>query len=906
MKRLLLLFLGAALLLALVVGCGDEREPLEPAPADSSFRMLMSNPHQGQFNLPLTSQLVVYMSAEVDPASIVNRVFLANEDGFRPAIEVEVYLASIIITSVSHWPERTDYTITLKPGIRSRAGDVLKEERTIQFQTGLRRPKAAERLNVVRTVPGEDDPCWDFHTFRVFFNEPVDRDSVEYGKSFLFIHVASGDPVPGNLFARAGQLVFDPDEDLTAGETYQLTVTQEMFDANGDNLAVPFHAQFVPLSTGEHTLLAMDKCPTAVPGFGFCDALPDDGAYPKSQIIPYPMNSMYTKSVFLGVTNMLIGGRLWNEFGDAKLSPDRIPFVVRKGQKLIGKPLQYKVGGVIPSGILTGEIQITLLTDAVGEMLGSEFVHGEAGLPATITLFLDAAMTLENTTANSLLPQPLLGTKLVGVASVDLIDPESGYEAMKIELVGYSELNLGNERMPVAMALQMVPPPTLPEQEFDTTPPFVTAVSPVDMVIDDIDISDVVDTRMAGEKIIVYFSEPLDPDTVRDNIYVLGPEGRVSVKYDLYQPKMFLIPDYPLEPDTTYQIIVEPGIEDIVGNKLATGSTYSFTTMPLQSSPVDPPVVLAAVPELRPNSTMASNFLPEFYFSQIIDLDSLVYGDAYGLYDMTEGGELIPGTHVSYSVFFDFVPDSELIVGHHYRWVITEGATNLDGVALDTDMDREPGGPPIEIDFVVTPYSPFSQTVFMTYPYADTNANGYLDPEETPTKTNTMIMDSPLIKDPAYVLGFFPINVHGLVYGEQNEARLPVNVAPNGYQFATSISVSLGGKTDPPGLLDMGRMLIQLQPGSATDIIRGEDGKLASDTDIIMSFNVENSLLNSFLVHDMFLQIPSVVRYSQDGRMITVIRGQTMAGMVIPVLGVMDIPVAVDLVSSTVPTTRGF
>jgi Bacterial Ig-like domain len=908
MKRLLRHCLFAALLAGLVIGaaaCGDEREPLELAPTADSFRILMTSPHNTQFNVPLTSQVVVYTSHDLDPTSVTGRVTLTGPGGFRPSASIEVYDASIIFTPTSNWEELTDYTITVLPGLRGKTGPPLTETKVYTFQTGLRRPKAAQQLSVRAVAPGPDEPCWDFMTFRVFFNEPVDRNTLVFGEAVLFNEVETGKLLPGNLFARAGQLVFDPDEDLVGGKTYRLTITQKLTDAHGTSLAEPYVVDFVAASTGEHVLLAMEKCPTVVPGYSFCEAQPDDASYPLSPIIPRRINSMFTSSVFLGDTDMMIGGRLWNEFGDAKLSPKRIPFVVRKGQRLIGKPLEYKVGGEIASGIFTGEIYVTLLTDAVGEMIGSEFVHGEAGLPATVILTMDAAMSLENPTANALLPQPLLGTKLVGLASVDLIDPEINYEAMKIELIGFAELNLGNERIPVAMALRMVPPPTLPEREFDTEPPEVLSVSPVDMVVEPEDISDIVDVRMAGDKIIAYFSEPLDPDTVRERFYLTGPHGRVAGRYDFYHPKMFFIPAEPMDPDSTYHVVLEPGIEDLVGNATTEKQTFTFRTMGYQSSAEDPPVILSIDPKRGPNSTMPTNFLPEFYFSQIIDTDSLVYGDTYGLYDLTTG-ELVPGTMVFYSVFLDFVADNQYTVGHHYRWFINDGVTNLDGLALDTDMDRVPGGPEITIDWICTQFSPFSQTVQFTYPYADTNANGYLDEDETPTKTNTMVMESPLIADPAYVMGFFPIYAHEIVTDQEGEPRVGVTVTPYSYQIATSVSVALGGKTDEPGLLDMGRMLIELRPGSRTDIVQSAEGLLEADVDTIMSFNVENSLLNSFLVHDMFMKIPSAVRYSKDGRMMTIIRGSVASGMAIPIVGEMVIPVTVDMISSTVPATRGF
>lgn len=906
-KRMLLPLVVLSLLLSLP-GCGDEREDLTLAPAAEQLTVTATVPHDGQLGVTMTSKIVIYFSEALDPTSLTGRVTLHPERGLAEDYEVEAYGQTIRIQTNSHWQERTNYTVTLSPGIRSYAGHELAAEKTIGFQTAVRYPKASERLSVVRVEPGPDDPCWDFQTFRIFFNEPVTRTSLEYGEALTLTDAATGQLVPGNVFARAGQVVFDPDEDLTPDREYVLTVTQQLRDYNDTFLTEPYTQTFTALSTGDRAVLAMDHCPTAVAGEWFCDAIPDDENYPKSTMVEQSINSVFTKSVFLGGSTMLLGGRLWQEFADSDVAPDEIPFVVRKGQKITGTPLEYMVGGAISSGIQTGEITITLLTDAIGYMSGSEFVHGEKGLPATIRLTLDTAMGFENVTANSMLPQPILGTTLVGQASVDLADAETGYEAMRIEMVGFSELNLGNEFFPADMSLQMIPPPTKPDEvpAFDTEPPMVRSVAPVDFEVEGSDLADAVDVRFLEEKIVVYFNEPIDPTSMRDHIYLVGPEGRVDGVYDNYAPKVFFVPDEPLLPDSLYRVVVEAGIADIAGNVSTETNSYAFRTMPYQSSATEPPMLAASVPGRVANNTMAKNFFPEFYFTQIIDHDTLINGVTFGLYD-TVTQEYVPGTLYHYPLFFDFVTDYELYEGRQYLWIITDGVTNIDGVPLDTDRDREPGGPDIVIPFTATAFSPFSQTAFTTYPYADADVNGYLSEDERQPATNTMQMDSPLINEPANVFGYFPINVHELTYGQDSLPRLQVSIEPGNFQFGTNLHVTLFGKDkDTPTIWDMGRMTIKIMAPSSTDIIRADDGLMASYVDAHMFFNVENSLLNSFLVHDMFLQLPSVMRYTKDGRMVSAIVGDTVSGMAIPILGVMEIPVHVDLTSCTVPTNRGY
>lgn len=895
-----------ALLLALfALGCGDEFEPLSTASEQAPLQVTMTIPHHEQYNVTMSSKVVVHFNEPIDINTLNSRVKVLDRGGYMPEANISVYGNSIIVEPIKHWDERTEYTVHILPGVGSFNGHELTAEKTFTFSTGMRMPKAAEQLSVERIEPLPGEPCWDFMTFRMFFNEPIDRDTLEFGKSIRFVDLDTGEAHPGNVFGRSNQVVFDPDEDLTPGHTYRLTIDKQLRDYHNQALAEDYVVDFVAQSTGKRTVLAMDHCPSVLDGESFCASLPDNDQFPMSTYIPRQLNSMFSQSVFLGGTNTKAGGRLWSEFAESIVAPDNIPFVVRKGQKLTGKSLQFLVGGVIESSIFTGEITVTLLADAIGTMSGSEYVHGEAGLPATMRITLDSAMSFENETSNSLMPQPILGTVLVGQATVKPVDGMPEYEAMHIELAGFAEINLGPEFFPVDMSLQMIPPPTMPAaQAQDTTPPTIKSVSPVDMIVEPEDIREYLPTRMAGDRVVLYFSEPIDPDTIRDHIYLEGPDGRVAGKYDNFDPKIWFTPDEPLDPNTTYRIVALAGIKDIAGNETTQTRTWSFTTMPYQSSAVNPPMVAASVPARGDGHKMARNFFPEFYFTQIVDEETLVYGDTYGLYDLTLGGRLVPGTRKHYSVFFDFVPDEELIIGHLYRWVINDGVTNLDGLALDTDYDREPGGPPIVIDFEASEYSNFNETMFVSYAYADADVNGYLENDEVTTPANFMIMDSPMIKDPVYVMGFFPVNVHELSYYEDGEPHMEVNVVANTLQFGTSVSVSLFG--DDKGMMDMGQFRILIRDSSTTDIYQAPEKLLGNQVDVAMTLHVENSILDSFLVHDMRMKIPSLLRYSRDGRMMTVIDGQTMAGMVIPVLGVVDIPVRVLMVASTVPNTRAF
>ena len=894
-------------LIGLGAGCSDEFGKLQPDSEPSPFQVTATIPHHQQVNVPLSSGIIIHFSEPVDPISVSDRVVLTDDSGQPAAFRAEVQGKSIVLFPEGLWKAGTEYSLTVEPGILSLTDREMTDVRRVNFRTGVRRPIDALPLAVDQAIPGPDDPCWDFQTFRILFNEPIDRTTLQYGVSVLFTDDATGDLVPGNVFARGNQIAFDPDQDLTAGQSYTLTVNSNLRDYSNEGVLEEFNISYVPISTGNRPTLAMDNCPTVMEGTAFCEALPQGSLFPKSSFIDRDINSMYANSLLLGPTNIQIGARLWSEFGEGRLSPNRVPFVVRKGQQIYGLGLESKVGGEIDTGVDSGPITITVMTDAMGELVGSEFVHGVAGLPATILFTMDAAMVTSSKAGSAVLGQPILGVNMVGQAKVSEVDGVPDYEAMEIEVVGFTEVELISEYVPVTMAMKMVPPPIKPEPTPDSEPPKVRTVSPVDFTTTPEDITDWVQTRMAGDEIIVTFSEPVDPDSVRGNIVLIGPSGEVPGKYDIYNPKAAFIPNRPLEPNTTYTVEVIEGIEDLSGNRLETTERFQFRTMAAQSSPVDAPLICATVPGNFAGATLPSNFYPEVYFSQIIDKDSLVYGDTLALYDEDNGGVLLPGVLVYRSVFVQFVPDQYLDLNGRYRWVITSDIRNIDGVELDTDADREPGGPDRVIEFKATVFSPFVQTMLLTYPYGDANVNGYMDGDETATVVNYMEMDFSLVHERSYTMGYFPITIHGLITDAQGQPRLPIDIEPTAMIYASSVKLGLGEQiADPPELLEMGRVFIEVRAPASADLFTAPDGLVGVDADTQMLFNVENQMINGFLEHEAEFKIPSKLRLTNDGRMIVIIEGGTAISMDVPIIGPQEIPVSTLMLTTTIPSPRGF
>ena len=112
-----------------------------------------------------------------------------------------------------------------------------------------------------------------------------------------------------------------------------------------------------------------------------------------------------------------LDGSLAADLGFVPDFADAVPLRVPAGTVLRGAPVDVNILGEIPAGIDTGDLQITLLSDANGYLIPNPF-STEATAPRYALLRMDAAMTAEGTIANAALSQNLLNIQVVGLAIV--------------------------------------------------------------------------------------------------------------------------------------------------------------------------------------------------------------------------------------------------------------------------------------------------------------------------------------------------------------------------------------------------------------------------------------------------------------------------------------------------------
>ncbi|MCZ7585388.1 MAG: hypothetical protein M5R36_19760 [Deltaproteobacteria bacterium] len=181
---------------------------------------------------------------------------------------------------------------------------------------------------------------------------------------------------------------------------------------------------------------------------------------------------MVVNSTLLGRTEMIISGQLTVELGNTAFDSDYIPIVIRKGQTLYGAPLEALLGGEIPTGLETGTIVVSVLTDAYGYLESSERLFGIDGSQVSLSFLLDVAVTTTEAKANAQMGQLILGIPLDGTARV----LDGG--VLFMEAAGFASMNVLGEAMGVTISLSMQPPIGEIDSAPDTNGPQLVSAAP--------------------------------------------------------------------------------------------------------------------------------------------------------------------------------------------------------------------------------------------------------------------------------------------------------------------------------------------------------------------------------------------------------------------------------------------
>lgn len=442
-------------------------------------------------------------------------------------------------------------------------------------------------LTVSKIIPdGSLLQFMDFSTLRLQFSQQLDASSLVYGDTDGDGSVELEGPdgtVAATLLVKGNAVTIDPQSDLLPGRKYTLKMTDAVRGVGEAALTGGFSQSWRARDSQPRATLVQE----VVPASGAMEAPCNVDGVETAKLTGAAINCVPIQSTLLGDKDATLqSGDVHAELAFLPNYPDVSPLRIARNSLLTGSNIAVKVGGDVPAGIETGAIKVTFLSDASGYLLPNPYSDSDQA-PKQVKLFMDVAMTAENPEANGGLSQTLLHVELNGMALVS-----DG--RMEIDAVGAVEPKvLGQETAFGLLSFHMksyADQDNAPPRVADLTAPSFQSMMP--QAGDD----GVADKARPGDPVILNFSEPLDPATLRagDSLDLL--RGGVSQPFDWEMDGATLIlrPHTPLTLGQDYQVMVSGSVTDLAGNPLA-AVTESFSMVPVVAG-APAPIALTTYP----------------------------------------------------------------------------------------------------------------------------------------------------------------------------------------------------------------------------------------------------------------------------------------------------------------------
>lgn len=436
------------------------------------------------------------------------------------------------------------------------------------------------QLAVIGIAPDGDLPLVDFSTVSVRFNQPLDTQTVAYGDNVSL--KSAGELVPAAVWAKGSSLVIDPVHDLTPGTEYTLLIMPGVKGLEGDGLDEPMLKSWVAKGTEPRATMVQQA-----PAADDCD---QPSPTSTSMLTGMAINCVPVVARLLGDTTVSRqAGDVFAELAHAPNFPEITPLRIPRGSLLKGDALKVMIGGQVDAGFDSGEVTVTFLSDATGYLIPNpNSVSPNA--PRQLRLKIDVAFDTKEPRANGAFTQTLLQVELVGTAKVD-----TGTGSLVTDAVGVVEPEvLGVETAYGVLSFHMESYPdqnNAPVAPEDMSPPTLQAWQPGENTL----------LQRPGDPVILNFSEPLDPASVRatgatDDTLLLTRDGMAEpFQWAVDGAALVLQPESPLAHGADYQVQFTDGLTDIAGNG-AVGETLAFALPDYAADNARAPLVLTTYP----------------------------------------------------------------------------------------------------------------------------------------------------------------------------------------------------------------------------------------------------------------------------------------------------------------------
>ncbi|MFZ5444394.1 MAG: Ig-like domain-containing protein [Myxococcota bacterium] len=766
-----------------LAACSEPAPPPKLPPAPPGPGVVFAWPRDGQFDVPNRARLLVTFSEPPDAtalatpcartgATVTGGLCVEGPGGFVPGTP---RAEGNTVVFEGTWAEGETYRVYATPALLPAATNLDATRPLVTFTARDERPHAqrAPRLVTLNEAPPDAGalPFLDVAPLRLLFSEPLDPGTVD--ATHVQLLGPDGGAVDGLVLCHGAHLTFDPNEPLEAGAPYRLVLSSAVHDLGGealDALSLPLVPTRAASADGA---LYEQRLVVSPPGA-------EATSLPASPLAPMRVNSTTLRAQLIGENTLLVReGGLVAKLGDPAAFGGPIPLVLPRGQRIDLSSMQIHFGGVLESGLQTGTLHFTLLSDASGFLTRNPFrpadqLPDDARAPVFVDLTMDALVTSEDAHGNVLATQTVMGIRLLGTSTVD-------GEQLLVDQVGALDFDtLGVGTAPVNLALRLRTGGELP-----------TALAPASLASPSLiatfpaagarDVPP--DTRFA-----LHFTGPLDPSRLRDGVELTLTQNTARVPVIAYTEGATLVvrPQQRLGDGLQYSLSLT-GLRSFGGAPLGALPALTFQTATLSTAAPAPPIVTAAFPgapcalvrasSTAPGScaggknsdapylpfTLAANLDARVQFSQPMNAASVTLGTTCGsgsvrVERLDAAGAcvgVVRGTLRVEDRQLRFTPDAPWTAGTRYRLTLVGGNNDSCGAGelcsragkpLNTDplagaKGGQGGGPDLVIGFTGAPPTEDNLQPLESNPFADQNGNGQLDAEEDATDENRAAME---------------------------------------------------------------------------------------------------------------------------------------------------------------------
>jgi hypothetical protein len=579
-KKLILIFLSSSVMLISACSEVDSDQEVDFTGWDRAY-MVYSYPFNGQQNVSVKTSISLMFTHVINDSYMDSHFNVLDKDGVEVPGSVTLQNGNdsgLIFTPDQALLAGETYTVEYS-GITSEIGEVA-EPRDIQFSTvGVSQDASSlpggdsnqpdpYRFQVIREFPTDELPFMDFSVIHLTFNQIVDISTVSLDNGFTFTEPGQSQSVAGKLMVKDTYIIFDPEEDLKPGVEYTLSLKETIKSRSG-----------LALEVGEYSskvYLPNDSQPRSVLVQRIYGE-PDVNISPLSGI---DRNTVPVNSTLMGNVISYADADYHTELAFIPNYPDAVPFVIRRGSVVKGSKMPVDIGGKVPAGFDTGEIYLTLITDATGYMI-SNINTDDENAPKQVRMVLDVSMSAQDPRANGGLSQDVLHIDLFGIGMT-----ESG--VLVVDTLG--EINpvlLGVEKANglVSFFLEAYADQNnAPVRVVDDVPPELQTWLP----------GDIIDRVDPADPLLLIFTEPLQPENLNEEVELIKV-GATNEKVDVVVTHdgttVIIKPLQPLSFDSEYSISVGSQVKDMADNPVVSAFNVSFSTLSFSMSNLAAPLV---------------------------------------------------------------------------------------------------------------------------------------------------------------------------------------------------------------------------------------------------------------------------------------------------------------------------